>query len=172
MGSIIIYNYYDIVKEENSTSKKIIIENFIELLSKELEKNNISVKTKPSVWSYIKSIIFKKDTIFIFKLNEGPSKTSGVEIIIPKLNTASFNESHISGDLIKEISDILNIKNKGIKIKPSLNGIIDWKDQNKDVIIVSLFYYSNKLDYFKYRKNKIKLIENIAKYVKERIQSW
>ena len=115
--------------------------------------------------------IFKKytnkDSILIeFHFNAGPASASGFEVLVPQKSELSTLEKEIANNFCLIASDVLGIKNRGVKTEDeSARGRLGWMRLAGHNILPEICFISNQKDVDTYNANKVRLAQKFAKCI-------
>lgn len=159
--------------QENNCDKNILANDFKKLLTLALNKKNITpildFTFKQKCLLYLNYFQNKKNIILHIQWNESTKKISGTEASIPgkkNITDISILEAKIAGEILRIMSNVLAIKNRGVKLEKdnfykSLNKIL-YKHDN---IIIKLGFITNQYDIQQYNNYKFLLAEAVADYI-------
>lgn len=138
------------------------------LIKVELESKGVKVITDNDKWNLsdvitnFKSWIKPTEIIMDIHFNASTSLiATGTEVLIPMNPTKK--EINISNEIVKTISNILQIPNRGIKTElQSARGKLGFMRIPAENILIEVCFISNKRDMESYQKEKVKLSKSIA----------
>lgn len=110
---------------------------------------------------YFKALTTPDSIVVDIHFNAGPTTATGTEVLIP--SPASAFETQLAKQLCWVISDVLGVKNRGVKNElQSHHGRLGWLRLNGENILLEVCFISNASDMQRYVNNSQTLATAIA----------
>lgn len=146
-----------------------------DLIKKELVKLGITpiVDGNNTILSqsinFFKNLTSNDSIVLDLHYNAATPQATGVEVLIPSENTQF--EKELAKEIADKISDMLGIKNRGVKTEAQPHhGRLGWMRLTGENILVETCFISNKNDMQSYQENKGVLAKEIALILYKRAQ--
>lgn len=119
--------------------------------------------------NFFKNLTSSDSIVLDLHYNAATPQATGVEVLIPSKNTQF--EKELAKEITDKISDVLGIKNRGVKTEAqSHHGRLGWMRLTGENILVETCFISNKNDMQRYQENKCVLAKEIALILYKRAQ--
>lgn len=114
--------------------------------------------------SFFKNLMDIKAIVIDIHFNAGSPQATGTETLIPSESTKF--EKDLAKELTKVMSEILNIKSRGVKTEASSHhGRLGWMRLTGENILLEVCFISNKKDIENYRIKRFELGKKIAEVI-------